>query len=107
MFGDISINANTIIAIIVIVVLLAVLVVFIKLIQFLNELIIGVKRSQKTLDHFDSVLIDVSNTLQSVDPVVGDLHDKYFKMNEILEKSVSLVSNYVSKALKKTDKESE
>lgn len=107
MFSDISINANTIIAIIAIAILVAVLVLFIRLIQFLNELIIGVKRSHKTLDHLDVVLTDVSTTLQNVDPVVVDLHDKYFKMNEVVEKSVGLVSGYVSKAMKKTDKESE
>lgn len=107
MFSDISINANTIIAISAIAILVAVLVLFIRLIQLLNELIIGVKRSHKTLDHLDTVLTDVSKTLQNVDPVVGDLHDKYFKMNEVIEKSVGLVSSYVSKAMKKTDKESE
>ncbi|MGL4662275.1 MAG: hypothetical protein ACRCV7_01155 [Culicoidibacterales bacterium] len=103
MSGEILINTNTIISIIVILILGAVFFAFIKLIQLLNELIITVKQSHKTMDNLDVVLNDVSHTLQNVEPVIGDVHEKYFAMSDSLTKAVSFLSGLFPNPIRKKD----
>lgn len=103
MSGEVTINTNTVIAIVVILILLAVFFVLVKLIQLLNELIITVKQSHKTMDHVDVVLNDVSNTLKNVEPMIGDVHEKYFAMSDSLTKAAGFFSGFTSKVSRKKD----
>lgn len=99
MSSETSININTVIAIAIVVALVVFILVLIKVVRLLNELTITVKKSHTTMDNLDVVLQDVSRTLQNVDPVVGDLHHKYFAMNESLTKSLDFISGAVTNIL--------
>lgn len=103
MLGEVTINTNTIMAIAVILILFTVFFVLIKLIQLLNELIITVKQSHKTIDHVDVVLSDVSNTLKNVEPMIGDVHEKYFAVSDSLTKAVGFLSGFTAKSSRKKE----
>lgn len=103
MSGEISISFNTIITIAIIMVLVALFFVFLKLIKLLNELTTTVQRSHKTMDQVDVVLNDLSTTIRNVEPVIGDLHEKYFAMNEMVTRTLDFVSGLIPSGLRKKD----
>lgn len=103
MSGEISISTNTLIAIAIIMVLVALFFVFVKIIQLLNELIATVKRSHTTIDHVDVVLADTSSALKSVEPMIGDVHEKYFAISESITKATNFVSGLTSRSSRKKD----
>lgn len=103
MSGEILINTNTIISLIVILILGAVFLLLVKLIQLLNEVIVTVKQSHKTMDNIDVVLNDVSQTLKNVEPMIGDVHEKYFLMSDSLTKTFNFVNGLLPKVGRKKE----